>query len=158
MAGRDDDDNTDGGGGARRVAARIDDSPALVCGLEVGGLLDVGRLVALNGYADACGRLTFVARPFYVERGLLMATKHARYGVKQRTRLMSLARKGDVERVAFLLKVGADTEARDADGSTPLYIASKQGHEAVVRLLLVGGADVRAALPSGSDAPATSPA
>jgi ankyrin repeat protein len=35
------------------------------------------------------------------------------------------------------------------DGRTPLHIASEQDHEAVVRLLLDRGADVRAALPSG---------
>jgi ankyrin repeat protein len=146
MAGRDDDNH--GGGGARRVAARVDEPPVYVCGLEV-GLLDVGRVVALNGYADACKRLAYVASSFYLERDLLMATKHVRYGVKQRTRLMSLARKGDAERVAFLLKVGADMGARDAGGWTPLLLASWQGHEPVVRLLLDRGADTSAALPSG---------
>jgi ankyrin repeat protein len=151
MAGRRSDDIGDGGDGARRVAARPDEPAAAVyvCGLEV-GLLDVGRVVALNGYADACKRLAYVAPAFYLERDLLMATKRVRYGGRGRTRLMGLARKGDAERVAFLLKVGAEVEARDAGGWTPLLLASEQGHEPVVRLLLDRGADTSAAMTSGA--------
>jgi hypothetical protein len=48
-----------------------------------------------------------VSSSFYLERDLLMATKRVRYGGKQRTRMLSLSRAGDVERVSFLLKVGA---------------------------------------------------
>jgi ankyrin repeat protein len=112
-------------------------------GLEV-GLLDVGRFVALNGYALACHRLAFVARDFYGEDDYLVATKYIKYGGKQRTRLMSLARKGDKRRVSLLLKVGADVEARDADGQTPLLLASEGGHASVVRTLLAKGANIDA--------------
>jgi ankyrin repeat protein len=149
MAGRDDDDNSDGGG-ARRVATRVEEEPPVyVCGLEV-GLLDAVRVVALNGYAAECGLLAFVAPLFYAELDLLMATKHVRYGAKQRTRLMSLSWMGDAERVSFLLKVNADIEARDAGGWTPLLLASLKGHEPVVRLLLSRGADAGAALTDGA--------
>jgi ankyrin repeat protein len=129
-----------------------------VSGLEV-GLLDVGRVVALNGYAPACRRLAFVSRDFYSEDDLLVACKLVRYGVKQRTRLMSLARKGDLRRVSLLLDVGADVNAasitghlddivrllfdgsademaKDTDGCTALHHASIAGHVDVVRLLL----------------------
>jgi hypothetical protein len=122
MAGRDPDGGDDGAPPAQR--ARPDDdppAPVFVCGLEV-GLLDVGRVVALNGFAEACKRLAFVASSFYLERDLLMATKRVRYGGKRRTRLMGLARKGDVERVSFLLKVGAEVDAREGwgvDGPAP---------------------------------------
>jgi ankyrin repeat protein len=143
MAGRDPDGGD--GGAPPPQRARPDDPPAVfVCGLEV-GLLDVGRVVALNGFAEACKRLAFVASSFYLERDLLMATKRVRYGGKQRTRLMGLARKGDVERVSFLLKVGAEVGAADAEGWTALHWASEEGHEPIVRLLLDGGADARAA-------------
>jgi ankyrin repeat protein len=145
MAGRDHDrdDRDDGAPPAQR--ARPDDPPApvYVCGLEV-GLLDVGRVVALNGYPEACRRLAFVSSGFYLERDLLMATKRVRYGGKQRTRLMSLSRTGDVERVSFLLKVHAEVDADDAWGWMSLQIASMYGHESVVRLLLDKGADVGA--------------
>jgi ankyrin repeat protein len=145
MAGRDPDDG-DGAPAPPAQRARPDDdppAPVFVCGLEV-GLLDVGRVVALNGYPEACKRLAFVSSSFYLERDLLMATKRVRYGRKQRTRLMSLSRAGDVERVSFLLKVGAEVEARDAWGMTSLHHASEHGQVAIVRLLLDKGADVGA--------------
>jgi hypothetical protein len=149
MAGRD-PDGDDGDGAPPAQRARPDDPPATVyvCGLEV-GLLDVGRVVALNGYPEACRRLAFVSSGFYLERDLLMATKRVRYGRRQRTRLMSLSRKGDVERVSFLLKVKAEVDAADvggwAGGSTSLHWASEKGHACVVRLLLDRGAEVNAA-------------
>jgi ankyrin repeat protein len=142
MAGRDPD-----GDGPWR-AARRRHQPLTVCGLEV-GLLDVGRVVALNGYPEACRRLAFVSPSFYLERDLLMATKRVRYGGKQRTRLMSLSRAGDVERVTFLLKVGAETEAQDRQRWTPLHLASYAGHEPIVRLLLDKSADVGTTMPDG---------
>jgi ankyrin repeat protein len=145
MAGRDHDhdDGDDGAPPAQR--ARPDDplAPVYVCGLEV-GLLDVGRVVALNGYPEACKRLAFVSSSFYLERDLLMATKRVRYGPHERTRLTSLCRKGDAERVSFLLKVHAEVDAADAWGWTSLHWASEEGHASVVRLLLDGGADVGA--------------
>jgi ankyrin repeat protein len=143
MAGRDPDD--DDGAPAPPPAQRArQKDPVTVGGLEV-GLLDVGRVVALNGYPEACRLLAFVSPSFYLERDLLMATKRVRYGRKQRTRLMSLSRAGDVERVSFLLlKAGADVNARDAQTMTALHWAGQNGHVAVVRLLLDGGADVGA--------------
>jgi ankyrin repeat protein len=112
-------------------------------GLEV-GLLDVGRFVALSGYAPACRRLAFVARGFYREDDYLVATKYIEYGDKQRTRLMSLARKGDKRRVSLLLDVGADVNAADADGQTPLHLASSCGRTDIVRILVQRGADLDA--------------
>jgi ankyrin repeat protein len=115
--------------------------PVTVYGLEV-GLLDVGRFVALNGYADACRLLPFLSRSFHREEDYVVACKHVKYGGKQRTRLMSLARAGDDKRVSLLLKVGADVDARDTRGSTALHIASSKGHAPVVRRLLDKGMDV----------------
>jgi ankyrin repeat domain-containing protein 50 len=112
-------------------------------GLEV-GLLDVGRFVALNGYAPACLRLAFVARGFYDEDDYLVACKHVRYGDKQRTRLMSLARKGDKRRVSLLIDVGADVNAADTDGRTALHLASSCGRTDIVRILVQRGADLDA--------------
>jgi ankyrin repeat protein len=112
-------------------------------GLEV-GLLDVGRFVALSGYAPACRRLAFVARGFYGEDDYLVACKHVRYGDKQRTRLMSLARKGDKRRVSLLLDVGADVNAADEDGRTALHLASSCGRTDIVRILVQRGADLDA--------------
>jgi ankyrin len=135
----DDDDGAGAGAGASSSSSAKSSRPTVsVCGLEA-ILLDVGRVVALNGYADECRRLPFVARDFYREEDYLMATKHVRYGEKERTRLHALARKGDERRVTKLLKVGADPNAADTDGVTPLHLASFMGHESVVRLLLAKG-------------------
>jgi ankyrin len=114
-----------------------------VSGLEV-GLLDVGRFVALNGYADACRLLPFVSPSFYREEDFVVALKHVRYGLRKRTRLHVLARKGDVGRVALLLKVRADVNARDTDGYTPLAYACTFDHAIIICLLLDKGADPRA--------------
>ncbi|KAK3366315.1 ankyrin repeat-containing domain protein, partial [Lasiosphaeria ovina] len=46
--------------------------------------------------------------------------------------------------VELLLEKGADIEAVDSDGRTPLYIAAERGHEAVVKLLLEKGANIEA--------------
>ncbi len=135
------------GAGAPPAAPRPFRLP--VSGLEI-GLLDVGRFVALNGYAHECRLLPFLSRSFRREEDFLVACKHVRYGGKrQRTRLMSLAQLGDVDRVTLLLKVGADVEARDADGYRPLHIASTNGRGSVVRQLLERGADVRATTTDG---------
>ncbi|KAI9777384.1 MAG: hypothetical protein M1839_008897 [Geoglossum umbratile] len=49
---------------------------------------------------------------------------------------------GLTEVVQLLLQRGADVDARDNSGGTPLYRAAENGHDAVVRLLLENGANV----------------
>ena len=46
--------------------------------------------------------------------------------------------------VSLLLEKGADVNAKNNDGWTPLHWASENGHEAIVSLLLEKGADVNA--------------
>ena len=42
--------------------------------------------------------------------------------------------------VKLLLKKGAELEAKDKDGQSPLLWAAEEGHEAAVKLLLEKGA------------------
>ena len=57
-------------------------------------------------------------------------------------RLRQAAECGDEAAVLFLTVRGADVNYREAEhGSTPLYVAARQGHDAVVRALLDAGAD-----------------
>jgi ankyrin repeat protein len=44
----------------------------------------------------------------------------------------------------LLLTRGADVDAKDRDGDTPLHDAAFRGHEKIVGLLLAHGADVGA--------------
>ncbi|KAL7924341.1 hypothetical protein ACQKWADRAFT_267042 [Trichoderma austrokoningii] len=46
--------------------------------------------------------------------------------------------------VKLLLEKGADKEAKDNEGQTPLFLAATYGQEAVVKLLLEKGADIEA--------------
>jgi ankyrin repeat protein len=46
--------------------------------------------------------------------------------------------------VKLLLEKGADLEAKDEFGRTPLSWAAEEGHEGVVKLLLEKGADLEA--------------
>jgi ankyrin repeat protein len=86
-----------------------------VSGPDADLLFDAARLVALNGYAHECRLLPFLSPDYHREEDFLVATRHLRYGPKQRARLMSLARGGDARRVSLLLslllKVRADVIA-----------------------------------------------
>ncbi|CAM9884184.1 unnamed protein product, partial [Chrysoparadoxa australica] len=54
------------------------------------------------------------------------------------------AEDGDVELVQSFLQGPADVDLRDDGGATPLIIGATHGHEACVRVLLDGGADIHA--------------
>ena len=56
-------------------------------------------------------------------------------------RLLEAAGKGDVAAVKALLDQGADVDADNGRGGTPLYVAAEQGRAGVARVLLEHGAD-----------------
>jgi ankyrin repeat protein len=66
--------------------------------------------------------------------------------------LFSAAKNGETEIVETLLGLGADVEARDGEGGTPLIIAAYAGHNEVVDALLANGSDVNALDKQGSTA------
>jgi cytochrome c len=57
--------------------------------------------------------------------------------------LHDAARRGDLAAVERLLAGGAQVEATDGGGATPLYLAASEGHAAVVARLLAAGGDPR---------------
>jgi ankyrin repeat protein len=58
--------------------------------------------------------------------------------------LLQATEAGDIVQMAALLAKGAEVNARNAYGWTPLHIAAAGGDPAVVALLLQHGADVHA--------------
>lgn len=55
--------------------------------------------------------------------------------------LLSAARSGNADNIALLLEAGADTEARDSRGRTPLLVAVTEDHVDAARTLVGAGAD-----------------
>ena len=53
-----------------------------------------------------------------------------------------VAAKGDIEAVKQHLAAGADVNAKDEDGGTPLLYAAAYGHKEIVELLIVTGANL----------------
>ena len=59
----------------------------------------------------------------------------------ERTLLYNSSRNGYYDIAEFLIKIGADVNARQQTGSTPLHGAAFYGHESIVKLLLEHGCD-----------------
>lgn len=59
-------------------------------------------------------------------------------------RLQAAAANGDAAAIALLIKQGANLEARDESGATPLLIATRHNHVDAARVLIDAGANVNA--------------
>ncbi len=66
--------------------------------------------------------------------------------------LIKETRRGDLDRVAELLRAGCDINKLASDGNTPLMRAAYYGHLAVVELLLREGADPNKTAKDGASA------
>ena len=53
-------------------------------------------------------------------------------------------KQGNIEIVKLLIAKGADVNAKDKDGSTPLYLVASRDKKEIVQLLIANGADVNA--------------
>ena len=63
--------------------------------------------------------------------------------------LIAYSAAGDVPNVQRLIKEGTNVNDADDNGTTPLYMASQEGHHETVKLLLDADADVNAADSNG---------
>ena len=103
------------------------------------GVTDAGGHAPLYCLANEC-KVSGVAN---VVRALIKAgaSVDARDGVKHCTALHMAARRGNVELAEALLDCGAEIEARDSLGDTPLRRAVNCGKTDMAALLLARGAD-----------------
>ncbi|HUF47892.1 MAG TPA: ankyrin repeat domain-containing protein [Vicinamibacterales bacterium] len=63
------------------------------------------------------------------------------------------ARRGDIEAIRALVQAGADVNATQGDGLTPLHWAAERGDRALAEVLLHAGANVRAVTRIGDHTP-----
>jgi ankyrin repeat protein len=63
--------------------------------------------------------------------------------------LLEACEKGNIEAVKQHLAAGADVNAKDDHGQTPLHAAAREGLKEVVELLIAAGADVNAKYDDG---------
>ena len=78
--------------------------------------------------------------------GVVIALRRRQHQAAQRAGqvLLQATEAGDIVQMAALLAKGAEVNARNAYGWTPLHIAAAGGDPAVIALLLHHGADVHA--------------
>ena len=78
----------------------------------------------------------------WVVRGI-WSKEHAILNAWGKGALHAAAYQGHEDMVQVLLLAGADLEAVDNDGTTPLYLAAQQKHKGVVQILLKAGAHLQ---------------
>ena len=78
--------------------------------------------------------------------GIVMALRRRQRQAAQRAGqvLLQVTEAGDIVQMQTLLAQGAEVNARNAHGWTPLHVAAAGGDPAVIALLLHHGADVHA--------------
>ncbi len=96
--------------------------------LVVPAFEEAAVICSYAGYQQELRYLPFLSWEFYRDKLLLASSKQTMYTTRRRTRLMSLARKGDTDRVALLVKSGAAPDVRDADNASALLYAAAGGH------------------------------
>ena len=138
----------------------MDGETLLMCA-AVGGKVAIGRfLISRGAYVDAADGLGITplglaAMNDRIEMAKLLLSHGAKIeGVHQGYPPLRLAAEhGVVNAVRLLMRAGAQINARDTmDGDTALIAAARQGHAQVVKILLAGGANVKAANRQGETA------
>jgi len=105
-------------------------------------LCQILPLLAAAGIANGQGRSATAPDPLLAVP--LVRAEPEAVAAENAMRLVLAAKLGRVEAVTLILARGADVQARDPEGVTPLYAACREGQAAVADLLLSTGADPRA--------------
>ena len=109
--------------------------------LHGAGTKEVTKLLIAAG-ADVNAKSMFDETPLDLSKGET-ADLLRKHGGKHGT-ILGAAGGGDIEAVKEFLAAGADVNAKDWMGWTPLHEAADGGHKDVVELLIAEGADVNA--------------
>jgi len=90
--------------------------------------------------------LCFAVSEGYKELSDILSSKGAiRTEAMDTAELFAAVKRGDITRVESLIKKNSDiVNSIDSKRETPLHVAAREGHEAVVTLLISRGADVNA--------------
>jgi ankyrin repeat protein len=120
-------------------------------------LHDVLGLVAANGFLEEVDRTAFRLSSLSLTDALLGdCAANKTHGAKRRTRLMAACKVGSAQRVQWWLDRGADPNAADSDGLTPLMWAAWYGHDGCVEALLNHGSGATTAAAGAARAPRAS--
>ena len=93
-------------------------------------------------WAEDFRRVKDLCRATRAEPGLWSAMTRVHFGPKKRTLLMYETQRGCLDRVQWLLARAAQRDARDTDGLTAAYFASREGRTASLLSLIASGAGV----------------
>jgi len=96
-------------------------------------------------WAHECRYVKDLCKATRAETGLWSAMARVHYGRLKRTLLMYEAQRGRLDRVQWLLALGAPRDARDDVGLTAMIWASQNCHTDTVRALIAAGARVNIA-------------
>jgi ankyrin repeat protein len=103
--------------------------------------LDILHLVAWNGYTKELNICTTLCKEAWLDNNLLEGLRNET-GWFETTRVHRAIAKDDFDMVLRLARVGANMNAKDRSGQSPLGLAIKRRFPCMVQLLIQLGADV----------------
>jgi len=132
------------------LSACSSDEEKLFKAIEKGDILTVSRLADkdpnfIKYGKDKQGRspLEYAADMEQLDAAKVLREKGASYSVNEEE-IFKTVKGGDIKQVKRFIALGAEVNAKDKDGWTPLHAAALQGHTSTAKLLIAKGAYVNA--------------